>query len=183
MKKERIILNKQLWHSFIALSRYFFRSLIVKRVRGKDFFTEERYQEFKHRIEGLNDGTQAKWGTMRVDQMLHHVNLSIGSGLGIYQLPDESYFLSRTVIKWIVINWYSEQPKGLQLPFCLMIPPGAQFDFEAEKLKLLALLDIATTAESQSQWKPHCYFGKLNVVQWGKLCMIHLDYHLRQFSA
>jgi hypothetical protein len=183
MKKGISIFNKQLWLSCIALCRYFPESLITGGVNGEDFFTEETYQFFKKRIDRLKDGTPAKWGMMRVDQMLHHVNLSMGSGLGIYILPDESYLCSRTLIKWIVIDWYSVQPKGLQLPFGLTISQDDRYDFETEKTKLLAMLDIATTAESQKQWRPHCYFGKLSNVQWGKLCFIHLDYHLRQFSA
>jgi hypothetical protein len=183
MKKGIIIFNKQLWHSFIVLCGYFFKAFSDDPVNGADFFTEEKYQRFKKRIDGLKDGTPAKWGKMRVDQMLHHVNLSMGSGLGIYNLPDESYWLSRTVIKWIVIDWYSAQPRGLQLPLSLAISPEARYDFETERIKLLATLDVATTAEAENQWKPHCYFGKLSVTQWGKLCTIHLDHHFRQFSA
>ena len=183
MKKGITIFNKQFWHTCIALCNYIFKAFSVDRVSGADFFTEEKYQAFKERIDGLKDGTPAKWGTMRVDQMLHHVNLSMGSGLGVYNLADESYLFSRTVMKWILIDGYSEQPEGLQLPLGLAIAPETHYDFEMEKTKLLAMLDVATTAESPNQWKPHSYFGKLSVKQWGKLCTIHLDYHLRQFSA
>jgi hypothetical protein len=183
MKKGITIFNKQLWHSFLALSGFFFKAFTIDRVSGADFFTEEKFQAFKGRIDRLKDGTPAKWGTMRVDQMLHHVNLSMGSGLGIYNITDESYLFSRTVMKWILIDWYPAQPEGLQLPLGLSISPKARYDFETEKTKLLAMLDVATTTESTNQWKPHCYFGKLSVTQWGKLCTMHLDYHLRQFSA
>ncbi|WP_295715170.1 DUF1569 domain-containing protein [Mucilaginibacter sp.] len=183
MKKKRSIINKQLWSSFIALSGYFFESITVKRVNGADFFTKIKYRALKARIEKLKEGTPGQWGTMRVEQMLHHVNLSMGSGQGFYDLPDESYFFSKTIIKWIVINLYNAQPKGLRLPLCMAISPESRFDFEDEKKQLLKILDAASNATLQSQWNPHCYFGTLTVNQWGKLCSMHLDYHLRQFSA
>ncbi|WP_374950088.1 DUF1569 domain-containing protein [Mucilaginibacter sp.] len=181
--KKRAIFNKELWQSFLALAGHFLKSLNSQRIRGEDFFTEGAYQEFKKRIEGLTQEAPAIWGTMRVEHMLRHVNLSIGCGQGLYILPDESYLLSRTLIKWMVIDWYNEQPKGLRLPLSMVIQPDERFDFETEKNRLLVLLDSATSSRSQEDWKPHCYFGKLSVKQWGKLCMLHLDYHLKQFSA
>lgn len=183
MRKRRSIINRQLWKSFLALSGYFLKSFKVKRIKGADFFTKSKYLDFKARIESLREGTPPMWGSMRIEQMLRHVGLAMGSGMGVYNLPDESYFLSRTVFKWIVINLYQEQPKGLRLPLCMSIPAESQFNFHYERAQLLNILDLATSAIRQSQWKPHCYFGKLTANEWGKLCSIHIDYHLKQFSA
>jgi len=47
---------------------------------------------------------------MEIDQMLHHLNLACGGSQGFYDLPDESYLISRTLFKWILVDWYSEQP-------------------------------------------------------------------------
>lgn len=182
-KRKRTIINKQFWNSFLSLSLYFLKSFTIKRVDGMDFFKRETYIALTSRIENLKPDTEAIWGRMRVEQMLHHLNLSMGSGQGFYELPDESYLLSRTVIKWIVIDWYSEQPRGLELPLIMSIPPEAIFDFNEEKKQLLLILRYACQATVQSKWKPHPYFGKLTVRQWGKLCMIHIDYHLKQFAS
>ena len=183
MNSNRSIINTQFWNSFLSLSRYSFKSFTVKRVHGMDFFKKETNLAFISRIENLKADTKAIWGSMRVEQMLHHLNLSMGSGQGFYELPDESYLLSRTVIKWIVIDWYSEQPRGLELPLSMSIPSEAIFDFNEEKKQLLLILHYACQAKVQSKWKPHPYFGKLTVKQWGKLCLIHIDYHLKQFAS
>jgi hypothetical protein len=48
----------------------------VKQVDGNQFFTEERRQEYRRRVESVTPNSQRQWGTMEVDQMLHHLNLS-----------------------------------------------------------------------------------------------------------
>lgn len=49
---------------------------------------------------------------MSVSQMLHHLNLACGSPLGFYTLPDESYLVSRTLFRWMLVDWFPEQPVG-----------------------------------------------------------------------
>jgi len=61
-------------------------------------------------------------GTMEVDQMLHHLNLACGGSQGFYDLPDESYLIIPNTFKWILVDWYSEQPVGLRLPTGFKIP-------------------------------------------------------------
>jgi len=120
---------------------------------------------------------------MSVAQMLHHLNLACGGSLGFYALPDESYSVSRTVFRWILVDWFPEQPVGLRLPKGFKIPHSAQFDFDFEKQQLLKILDAAWHARSSADWAPHPMFGAMTVEEWGKLLQIHIDYHLRQFAA
>jgi hypothetical protein len=120
---------------------------------------------------------------MNVSQMLHHLNLACGGSLGFYALPDESYPVSRTVFRWILVDWFPEQPVGLRLPKGFKIPPGAQFDLDFEKQQLLQILDAAWRARSAADWGPHPMFGKMTATELGKLLQIHVDYHLKQFAA
>jgi len=124
-----------------------------------------------------------QWGTMSVAQMLHHLNLACGGSIGSYALPDESYVVSRTAFRWILVDWFPEQPMGLRLPKGFKIPHTAQFDFDFEKQQLLKILDAAWRARSASDWGPHPMCGTMTVKEWGKLLQIHIDYHLRQFAA
>ncbi|BAV04044.1 hypothetical protein FLA_0023 [Filimonas lacunae] len=51
-----------------------------------------------------------------------------------------------------------------------------------EKNLLLDILEKAWATPTED-WGPHPMFGKMSSKQWGKLALIHVDYHLRQFNA
>jgi hypothetical protein len=169
--------------SGLAMLRYIPRYFRVKQVDGNAFFTEEKLHEFRDRVLQITPANPRRWGTMSVPQMLHHLNLACGGSLLFYDLPDESYFVSRTVFRWILVDWYPEQPVGLRLPKGFKIPPSATFDFRLEKEQLLKILDAAWHARSAADWQPHPMFGPMTPTEWGKLLQIHIDYHLRQFAA
>jgi Protein of unknown function (DUF1569) len=171
------------WMSGLAILKYIPRYFRVKQVDGNAFFTGEKLHEFRDRILRITPANPRQWGTMTVAQMLHHLNLACGGSLGFYDLPDESYFVSRTVFRWVLVDWYPEQPVGLRLPKGFKIPHGAVFDFDFEKEQLLKILDAAWHARSAADWQPHPMFGPMTVEEWGKLLQIHIDYHLRQFAA
>jgi hypothetical protein len=52
---------------------------------------------------------------------------------GFYDLPDESYLTSRTLFKWILVDWYPEQPVGLRLPTGFKIAHSQRFEFALRK--------------------------------------------------
>jgi len=90
----------------LAISlKHFVRSKLM----GTSFSRSRSGQEHRRRVENLTPGSQRQWGTMEVDQMLHHLNLACGGSQGFYELPDESYLISRTLFKWILVDWYPEQ--------------------------------------------------------------------------
>jgi hypothetical protein len=171
------------WLSGLAIIRYIPRSFRVKPVDGSSFFSERSRDEFASRVRRMTSNQSRQWGTMTVAQMLHHLNLACGSSLGFYQLPDESYLVSRTVFRWILVDWFSEQPVGLRLPAGFKIPHEETYDFLFEQRQLLAILDAAWKANTAQDWQPHCMFGKMTPQEWGKLLQIHVDYHLNQFAA
>ncbi|GAA4160674.1 hypothetical protein GCM10022217_25050 [Chryseobacterium ginsenosidimutans] len=179
---KRAILNKELWYSFIAIIKYIPRAIITPQVDGMLFYTPQKQAEFRARVQSLTSNSKRVWGTMSVAQMLHHLSLSLGGALGYFKLFDESYGLSRTLFKWILVDFFPEQPKGLRMPLNFIIPHDQQFDFDQEKKLLQEILEKAWQTPTED-WGPHPLFGKLTRKQWGKLAQIHVDYHLRQFNA
>jgi hypothetical protein len=179
----REIFTRDFWITGLAILKYVPRSFRVQQVDGMAFFAADKQDEFRKRVLRITPNNPRQWGTMSVSQMLHHLNLACGSPLGFYTLPDESYLVSRTLFRWILIDWYPEQPVGLRLPKGFKIPHGAQFDFDFEKTRLLTIVDAAWNARSAVDWGPHPMFGKMTVTEWGKLFQIHIDYHLKQFAA
>lgn len=179
----RAFFTRNLSVSGVVIVRYIPRALRVDQVDGNLFFTEEKRQEYRRRVESVKPHSPRQWGTMEVDQMLHHLNLASGGSLGFYNLPDESYLTSRTLFKWILVDWFPEQPVGLRLPAGFKIPHTQIFECAHEKTQLLTILEAAWNAKAGDAWKPHPMFGKMTPEEWGKLLQIHADYHLRQFAA
>jgi hypothetical protein len=174
---------RNFWMSGLAIARYIPRSFTVKQVGGNLFYTEAKREEFQSRVRRITVAAPRQWGTMSVAQMLHYLNLACDSSLGFYQLADKSYFVSRTVFRWILVDWFPEQPVGLRLPADFKILPGQEFDFESEKAQLLVFLEAAWHASNNHAWKPHPMFGKMTDEESGKLLLIHVDYHLKRLAA
>jgi hypothetical protein len=183
MKLLRALSDRDVLMSGVAMARDIPRALRLKPVDGSLFFTEEKLHEYRQRVEGVTPQSPRRWGTMEVDQMLHHLNLACGGSLGFYDLPDESNLLTRTVGKWVTVDWFQEQPVGLRIPKGFKIQRSQRFDFAYERAQLLSILETARHARTDEAWKPHPLFGRMTARQWGKLLQMHLDYHLRQFAA
>lgn len=171
------------WITGIAMIRYLPRAIQVPQVDGMAFFSEAELHEYQSRIAALKPTSTHCWGTMTVDQALHHLNLACGHAHGFYQLEDESYLTSRTLFRWILVDWFPEQPVGLRLPTGFKLAQNQHFDFYAEQATLLRIIYAAWNKRSASEWGPHCMFGKMSLREWGKLLQIHIDYHIRQFGA
>jgi len=130
------------------------RVLRLEPVDGSLFFTEEKFHEYRQRIEGVTPRSPRRWGTMEVDQMLHHLNLACGGSLGFYDLPDESNLLTRTVGKRVTVDWLQEQPVGLRIPKGFKIPRSQRFDFAYERAQLLSILETARHARTDEARPP-----------------------------
>jgi|ERR1700722_6338760 len=162
------LFTRNLLMSGVAIVRYVPRAFRVKQVDGNLFFTEEKRQEYRRRVESVTPLSPRQWGTMEVDQMLHHLNLACGGSLGFYNLPNESYLTSRTFFKWIIVDWFPEQPVGLRLPKGFKIPHDAEFDFDFEKQQLLKIVDAAWHARPPNDCWAAPDVRKNDLVRMGK---------------
>ncbi len=182
-KLKRSIINRYLMGSVWPIIKATLKEPFMKRIKGKDFFSEKMLNALANRVNSITPQSQRQWGTMTPDQMLHHLNLATGSALGYFDLPDESFFLSRTAFKWLLIDLLSEQQKGLQVPLTFKIPPSQHFDFQYEKKLLLEIINKACKSNTTVNWGPHPLFGSMSDKEWGRLFTTHIDYHLKQFAA
>jgi len=69
-------LTSDFWMTGFSIVRYIPRAFRVKQIDGNLFYTEEKRQEYRRRVESVTPNSQRQWGTMNVDQMLHHLNLA-----------------------------------------------------------------------------------------------------------
>jgi hypothetical protein len=59
----RAALTSDFWMTGIAIVRYIPRAFRVKQVDGNLFFTEEKRQEYRRRVESVTPDSQRQWGT------------------------------------------------------------------------------------------------------------------------
>ncbi|KOY85829.1 hypothetical protein AD998_06410 [bacterium 336/3] len=166
-------------YSFFTLNAQNTSIMKYQKIKG-DFYKESDYKKLIERLDNITPNSQRKWGTMTVSQMLHHLNLAIGSGLGYYTLPDNSSFMSRGFNQFLILNVLKKFPTNTKTAKPLKVTEN--FDFETEKQKLKEILEKAYATKSDNDWGRHTYFGEMTRKAWGKLIMIHCNHHFQQFG-
>jgi tetrahydromethanopterin S-methyltransferase subunit G len=149
----------------------------------KNILNEAEYKVIRQRLENLQPTAERQWGKMDVAQMLAHCNVPMEQATGKVPFKDESNFISRTLIKWMVLSNIKKGGFGKNLPTVKSFVIVDSKEFEKEKKRLLENLDMLYEKGNQDKLNPHPGFGKFDKDQWGGLMYIHLDHHLKQFSA
>jgi len=146
----------------------------------KDLFDPLVKNDILDRINKLTPQSQAQWGKMNVAQMLAHLQMPIGSALGVHTLPRT--LLGRIVGRFVKGGIYNEKPFKHNLPTDpSFVMTGHEKNFEKEKQSILAL--ISDFKEENIKNQIHPFFGKLTKQQWSKAMYKHLDHHLLQFGV
>ena len=146
----------------------------------ENIFDKNTHDQVVNRIQSLTDSSQATWGKMSVDQMLHHCQgpLNIVLEKNTYGLRPN--WFARTFWKK---SMYSDKLWGKNLPTLKAFRETQSYDFQEEKTKLLNLINELGTQRDRKEWQDHPTFGSFTKEQWGKMQYKHLDHHLRQFGA
>jgi Protein of unknown function (DUF1569) len=149
----------------------------------KNILNEAEYKTIRNRLENLKPDAQRQWGKMDVAQMLAHLNIPIEQATGKVPFKDESNFISRTLIRWMVLGNIKKGSFGKNLPTVKSFIIKDSKEFENEKKRLLENLDELYVKGKQDKLNNHPGFGKFSKDEWGGLMAIHLDHHLTQFSS
>lgn len=141
-------------------------------------------ETIKGRIAALSPASQAKWGKMNVNQMMCHVTDGFLMSTGERPLPDQSNFLGRTLIKFLVLNVIN-MPKEVPTAAGLdqMREGTKPGEFDDNRRAMIDALDRLLSLPDDHVWAAHPKFGPLTGPQWGKLGFKHIDHHLRQFGV
>ncbi|MFT4737561.1 MAG: hypothetical protein ACI92W_001675 [Paraglaciecola sp.] len=133
------------------------------------------------RLKVLTIEKEPQWGSFSSRQMLNHLNRAIGCGLGYFEYPDRSNILTRTIVKALILDLLKSFPRNSFTPAVLR--SSGKYDFEAEKLLLLEIIERAAQSTNDNDWLSHPYFGSMTAKEWLKLSYIHINYHLKQFGV
>lgn len=137
------------------------------------------------RIAQFKADSIAQWGKMNADQCICHLADQLRMLFGQVKVHGKPSFLGRNVLKNLVLMGMPA-PKG-------KVPTAPEIDqqtagtkptnFEADRKRLLELLDQFVGTSESFVFQTHPFFGSMTKQQWGKLVWSHLDHHLSQFGA
>lgn len=135
------------------------------------------------RIDKLTGEEKPSWGKMTLEQMLSHL-VQTGDLPFEPMVPDKSSFLSRTLIKPLIL-YILPMPKDVQI--------GPEIDQQQNGRKPLGIaVDKANVVESIKRLGTlpvdhdclgHPFFGKMSAKEWAVIAHKHIDHHLRQFGV
>ncbi|MFM2048490.1 MAG: hypothetical protein RI955_1038 [Bacteroidota bacterium] len=149
----------------------------------KNIFDKNVSTEVVNRIQSLTADTKPVWGTMSVDKMLAHCNVTYEFLYdNIHTKPNGiKKFMLKLFVKNIVVN---EKPykKSSQTAPEFIIKDNK--NFEQEKKRLVDYINkTQQLGEAHFDGKESHSFGTLNKTEWNNMFYKHLDHHLSQFGV
>ncbi|WP_433830934.1 DUF1569 domain-containing protein [Flavobacterium anhuiense] len=149
----------------------------------QNVFLKEDCGQFINRINQLKSDTKPLWGTMSVDQMLAHCNVTYEMVYdNIHQKPNAFMgFLLKSFVKKKVVD-ESPYPKNIRTAPQFIIKGDR--DFELEKNRLVAyIIKTLELGKESFEGKESLSFGKLSSEEWNNMFAKHLDHHFSQFGV
>ncbi|SFH95661.1 DUF1569 domain-containing protein [Halpernia frigidisoli] len=150
----------------------------------QNIFDLKEAQNYIDRIQKLSAETQRKWGSMTVDKMLAHCNVSY---VMVYEpqkhkkVSGIAKFILKNFVKSKIIN---DVPYKQNLPTSLAFKIADSRDFDAEKLRLIGFIQKTQQLGAEAfDGKESSSFGKLKSSEWNNMFAKHLNHHLEQFGV
>lgn len=148
-----------------------------------NLFNKEDKDEIVNRIEELHPDSKPMWGKMSVSQMLAHCIRPIEVSLGTHQLSRSllgKLFGKSFKNKMMKESWQFTKNMPTEKSFIVKEEP----DFYVSQQSLKDAIENVFNADKTAiASRPHPFFGKMTIDEWGILSYKHLDHHLRQFDV
>ncbi|KIA88427.1 DUF1569 domain-containing protein [Kaistella jeonii] len=150
----------------------------------QDIFNAKDSQNYIERINKLSPETNKNWGTMRVDQMLAHCNVT-------YEMifEPQKHKAPGGIAKFILKNFVKSKVVG-EKSYSQNSPTAPQFkikedqDFDVEKKRLIGFIQKTQQLGREAfDGKSSHSFGKLTAQEWNNMLAKHLNHHLEQFGV
>ncbi len=139
-------------------------------------------QEIKQRLQTIRPESQRRWGRMSANQMICHLADSFRRILGeknATDLPPNK--ILKLAALWLPIPW----PRGFKTrpEMDQEIGGTRPVEFAEDRKELLKLMDRFTCESPVPQFSPHPIFGQMSRKELMRWAYLHMNHHLRQFSA
>jgi len=149
----------------------------------KSLFETEAFNSTTTRINSLSEASEAKWGKMKVGQMLKHYQVAFNIANGTTQPTEKIGMIKKFIFSMMKPLMYNDKSWKKNIPTGKDFIISEEVDFAAEKDSLLKLVNDFHSKKDQKEWIPHPIFGKFTPEQYGKMMYKHLDHHLTQFGV
>jgi hypothetical protein len=145
------------------------------------------WQILRQRILNFSESNKRKCGQMTHDQMLCHCADQIRLALGRKAATEKATWFNEFIVLPVAMILPQLPRLKLRAPNDMSQSAGGlgskPVSFEVDKTSLLEVAEYFHHSATDFKPHPHPSYGKLNRRQWGRFIFLHLDYHLRQFSA
>jgi len=151
----------------------------------KNILDSTTQKEIENRILSLNESSNRLWGKMSVNEMVCHCADQIRIAFGELPSKDVSNVLLKTALKHLILLGIPA-PKGKveTVPELKQGIGGTKPTlFDKDKITLVDFIQTFQIRIEKNPNQAHPAFGMLSTKQWARLCYLHLDHHLKQFSA
>lgn len=128
---------------------------------------------------------------MMVCHVTDHLRVAVGDvavesaplevTIGGRKIPVGRGMLWFTPVRTLMVHWLP-WPKGCigAAPEMLRTTPG---EWREDLAVLHEMIGRAGGKDPAEPWGAHPVAGRLSGREWGRLCWMHIDYHLRQFGV
>ena len=152
----------------------------------KTLSSERDLNAILQRLATLRLDNKRRWGKMTVQQMVCHLSDSFRAVTGHMAVSAATGPLQRTVVKWVALYAPMPWPPGL--------PTRPELDqtrdagtrpgeFAADVAELARLASGFASDQLGCARPEHPIFGLMSHRDWMRWGYLHMDHHLRQFSA
>lgn len=146
----------------------------------KTFFDRGTRAELLGRLEALDPGAAARWGTMDPAQMLAHCTAGFRMATGELRVRRGFIALFGWMLKSLA---YDDRRFRTGAPTARELKIADPRAFAVEKAHFLEEFNRLGAGPAALGDRIHPFFGSLTAEQWGKLVYKHLDHHFRQFGV
>jgi hypothetical protein len=165
-------------HSKLFIDKYF-ASPINFIIKMNSIFDKLNYEKLVNRLNKLNRSSTPTWGKMNIDEMLHHLNLTMEAPLGKIKTKGSPNFFMK-IFKSVL---YNDKVFGKGNPTPKDFKVQGNYEFDGEKEKCISNMKEIFNRGVRGDYQPHVFFGTITSEQWGKHFYKHIDHHLRQFGV
>jgi hypothetical protein len=131
------------------------------------------------RLDTIRADSPRQWGSMRVDQMLWHVNQFLAASIGEGTLAAQKSPIPAPVMRFFLL--YMPWPKSA--PTNKSAVATGEHDLEAERVRCKELIAKFVSRPIGGEWPVDPSFGAVTGKFASRLHAKHLDHHFRQFGA